>query len=517
LSLPQISVTREALLVDGKVTPIRAVSYSISYPGVANRREVPLSIIDNDFRDIKAAGFNAIRSYEPWPFEILDLLEAHDLYLIESIVHIDDSTNFDSEEELREIIDRAVSVVRLHRCRKSVLLWSLWNDAPFNWGTAGGNVVSRYSETTVTTFLKRLYNAVKAIDSLHPITASNVVNARFFEIGMDVVDIIGINTYLGIYDWVTQSYSHQLGEELVLRLKNLSDKYGKPIWISEMGFATVPSMNNQSHVIPQQIRLVSLNGFIGYSIFQWHDDWSKASMQSDAPLHIEANWGLRDAYRRPKPGFDNVVEAIQKPQGILASKNNDTIEWKAVISNQSDIFKGAQLLDDFSYSDNESLRLAYSDKSLGYAHAYFSLCKSTEDGKNALKIRFVPEDYGSWLLASKKLSIPIDISKFTTISVRGRSAGKPLNVSLCFRLRDGRVFRSIPLPFSMQETTTYLLPISSLLPDWLLNGRGSLLDLGQVFQTGEIDHFGFRINDVANFETPGAVSDIVIESAMLLK
>ena len=514
--LPEISISKGFLSINGEKTLLRAVSYSISYPGAKKRSDVSLSIIDKDLRDIKAAGFNAIRSYEPWPNEVLDLIEAHDLFLIEGIVHLDDSTNFDSEEELEEVIDNAVSIVRLHRCRKSVLFWSLWNDAPFNWGTSGGNVVSRFGKATVTNFLKKLYDAVKAEDQ-RPITASNVINAHFFEIGMDVVDIIGVNAYLGIYDWVTQSYSHQLGKELIIRLKNISTTYNKPIWISEMGSASVPPRNSLSSVIPQQISLISENDFIGYSIFQWNDDWSKAGGLLEPSSHIEANWGLRDAFRQPKPGFDEVVEAIRGSRDITVKSYEESPGWRATTNEESYTTKEAQVVDDFSYSDNKLLRLAYSEKNLGNAHALFSLIKSTQPGKNAFKIRFVPEDYGSWLLTSKNVSDPIDISKFRTLALRIKSVGKPVNISISLRLQDGRVFRSAPLPLSIQNTTTHLLPTSSLFLDWLSNDVNPASNSDLMFSVGVIDRIGFRINDIANFETPGAASEIVIESITLLK
>lgn len=512
-----VTVVDNTLLINGKVTQIKAVSYSISYPGAKNTAEVPLSIVDKDFKDIKAAGFNAVRSYEPWSPELIDLLEANGLYLIEGVIHIDDSTNFDSEDELQEVIDRAVSVVKNHRCRKPILFWSLWNDAPFNWGLSGGNVVSRFGEATVSSFLKKLYKAVKSVDGQHPITASNVANAKHFEIGMDVVDVIGINAYLGVYDWVTQSYSNQLGEELVLRLKGLSTKYRKPIWISEVGSASVSSTNDQGDVIPQQIRLLYNSGFIGYSIFQWHDDWSKVGGLNEPPSHIEARWGLRDAYRKPKAGYDRIVKAVREPQNFTSISNEHKFEQFAATEAPLEELKDATALDSISYLDSNALRQAYSEKSMGYSHAFFSLSKTTSGFKQAFKMRFVPEDFGSWLLTSRKVSVPLDISSYTTIAVRVGVIGNPTNVSIFIKMQDGRVYRSNPLPLSIPKTTTYLLPISSLFIDWLSSGERILSSSSILQPSGKIDRLGFRVNNVANYEVIGVETQINIEGVMLLK
>lgn len=511
-SAPRVSVSGQTLLINDQSVPLRAVAYSISYPGVHSAIDVPLSIVEKDFHDIKMAGFNSIRTYEPLPPHLLDLLEKSGLFIIQGVAHIDDSTNFDSEEELQEIIDRAVAIVKRDRCRHSILFWSLWNDAPFNWGSSGGNIVSRYGTKTIHKFLTRLYDAVKDADPNHPITASNVLNARFFEIGMDVIDIIGVNAYIGIYDWVTQSFSNELGANLVDRIKNLSDKFGKPIWISEMGYASIPSKNTQAIVIPQQIGMASQR-VLGYSIFQWHDDWSKGGSFLREPSNIEAHWGLVDAFRKPKPSFSAIVAAIKGYQIISEplKENLSHIEASAVyrITNPESL-----MLDDFSYSTNQHLRSAYSRQSIGNAHFRISLQSANDSSKKYMNIRFVPEEYGSWLLISRSLLTPFNINGFRSVKITIRSDGHAMNFSLNLYSPDGRVFRSPPLPLSIPVTTTYSIPLKDFVLD-LLSGPQSLDPEQQPLK--KIEGFGFRLNDVANFESPGTPANFYIENVALEK
>jgi len=507
--VPQVEITQNAITINGHKTMLRAVSYSL--PKSWDGSSIELAEIDHDLAAIKAAGFNAVRSYEPWPEEVLDLIELRSLYLVEAVVHIDDSTNFDSDEEANEVIARALSIVARDRCRPSIVLWSLWNDAPFNWGTSGGNAVSRYGYPVINSFLRRLYDAVKERNPERYITGANVLNARHAEVGMDVVDVIGVNAYLGIYDWLTQSYSQALAEDLVFRLKALSKKYGKPIWISEMGAASVPAPLEPTYFIPQQIELVQKGGFFGYSIFQWRDDWSKVGPASEAPFHIEANWGLLDARRQRKAGFRYIaaaVSGIKEQNPILAETR---IAWHEIPSSPCLPAMTCETLDNFSYADSGELRRAYGKKHLGYAHAFLTQAKAEQDGRPALKIRFVPEDFGAWLLISRTLTHAIDARRFQNITVRLATAGAPMNVSVTVKLRDGRVFRSLPLLISNTQMKTYLLPLKGMLLDWVSNGHARIFDPTLLSLNGTVVDIGFRINDVANFEAPGVPAEILVE------
>ena len=99
-----------------------------------------LQLVRHDFTAIKKAGFNAVRGYEPLTPEVLQVAEDEGLLVVQALVHLSDDTNYDSDDELRDVIARVRQIVIRDRCRRNIALWSLWNDAPFNWGAVNGGV-----------------------------------------------------------------------------------------------------------------------------------------------------------------------------------------------------------------------------------------------------------------------------------------------------------------------------------------------------------------------------------------
>lgn len=270
---------------------IKGIAYSPAYPKIAKFEDIPISILEDDFKKMKEAGVNTIRTYRPLPPKLLDLADKYGIMVIQTVAWPDDGTDYNSKEELERLKSKAIEIVKRDKDRPCILMWSLWNDAPFQFGTKGGNVIPRYSFNQVDTFLKEIYLAVKSVDDKHPITASNVLNSISYQLGFDFLDVIGINIYIGISDWFDGNFDLELAEQAIKRLQRISLDYNKPVFISEAGYSSFCKGYSQAKALDAQIKL-AYEHTAGIIIFQWADEWDKAGNAEALDSNIEEHWGI---------------------------------------------------------------------------------------------------------------------------------------------------------------------------------------------------------------------------------
>lgn len=502
--LVPVVTNNEGLIVRGAATRLRAVAYTT--PRIAGSDVEDLGLVRDDFAAIRKAGFNAVRSYEPLLPAVLDAAENEGLFVVQALIHLSDETNFDSEDELREVIHQVQRVVARDLCRPAVVMWSIWNDAPFNWGSSGGNVVERFGAHTVHRFLRRVRDAVRSMDTSRPLTAANVLNAKHAEIGMDLLDVIGVNVYLGVFDWPQQKYSHALANETVVRVKRLSQKYRKPVWISETGISSIPDADPAETVVPAQLRLIDKAGFAGFALFQWRDDQSKASNGAQPSLDIESNWGLQTVRRVPKPVLYEIASTLrgsaERSEGVVLTTQDP---W-ATIDADSQQMSQSRVLEDFRFDDSESVRAAYRVRSKGKCHVHYGSPGETGRRVDGMSLRYVPEDYGAWLILGRRFAKPIPLSRSERVVVGiHEHKGGSVNLVVIFGLTDGRTIRTPPLLLRSSKPQSYQLNLRELIA-----GNGMIGD------SVDIAEISFRLNDVANFENIGIPVQLVIKDIRLV-
>ncbi len=300
-----------AVLLPREEDIIKGVTYDLKYPGIRHYSQIPRKVYEEDFRSIKEAGINTIRIYGVPPEFILDLADAYEIDVIETIVFPGDWTDFDSPYQLQALKREAVRNIRRDRDRECIVAWSIWNDAPWTYGTGKGDVIRAYGRDTVNDFLRELYMTVKKHDPLRPVTAATLtVNEEAMSLGTDFLDILGYNVYLGVTDWTTGAYDPATAEETVAELEALAAQHEKPVVITETGYSTFWDTHNQGSVIKDQIAKVDrkLKGII---LFQWADDWSKAGTAEIQNEDVEEHWGIMTGKREPKPGYAAAQEMFK--------------------------------------------------------------------------------------------------------------------------------------------------------------------------------------------------------------
>lgn len=325
-----IRVKGKNIYVDGKKFYIKAVAYGYAYPGMnpdGTDAHADIALFEKDFQMIKEAGINTIRTYKPLPPKVLDLAEKYGLFVIEGVCHPYNATDFSSDSELDTLVNTAAAFIERDKSRKCILMWSLWNDAPWGW-SGKDSAFKNHSFKTVDDFLCRLIRRVKEVDDTHPVTAANTFAEGAQDLGAESLDVLGMNCYLGL---VThgKEFLKQDALEKITALRNLSKKYNKPVYISECGYSTfdVKNIEDQAKIIKKQLKAAK-NKLAGITVFEWADEWWKAGQPTVHDNHIEEHWGICDGYRAPKPGYYAVMEEFSevKDNSSGSFKNRVTLQ-----------------------------------------------------------------------------------------------------------------------------------------------------------------------------------------------
>ena len=141
---------------------------------------VPPAIVEWRVRQLKAMGCNAIRCSHGAPD--VTLLDACDRL---GILVMDENRNFNVSPDY---IEQLEWLVRRDRNRPSIILWSIFNEEPFQGSPVGYEMV------------RRAYAAVKKLDDSRPVTAA--MNAGMFApVNVSqAVDVVGFNYQHHAYD-----------------------------------------------------------------------------------------------------------------------------------------------------------------------------------------------------------------------------------------------------------------------------------------------------------------------------
>ncbi|MDD5681262.1 MAG: tetratricopeptide repeat protein [Candidatus Omnitrophica bacterium] len=282
---------------------IKGVTYDLKYPGISHYSQISPKVFEKDFKMMKEAGINTIRLYGVPPEFILDLADKYDIKVIVTIVFPGDWTDFNSPYQLQALKREAVRNINRDINRDCIYAWSIWNDAPWTYGSGRGDAIRAYGKEKVEKFLNGLYECVKKHDPLRPVTAATLtLNDESKRLGAGFLDILGYNIYLGVTDWRDGNYDPEVSKKMVDDMVSLSREYKKPVIIAETGYSTYWTREQQQHVISDQLEKVDRK-LAGVILFQWADDWSKSGDVKKQSNDVEEHWGLLEGDRKPKGGY----------------------------------------------------------------------------------------------------------------------------------------------------------------------------------------------------------------------
>jgi len=266
---------------------VRGVTYGAFRPDPDGNEYHDLDRIEQDFAQMVANGFNAVRiPHTMPPRHLLDAAQRHGLKVM---------VGLSAEQYVGYLIDRkkAPNIEELIRTKvrgcaghPGLLCYAIGNEIP-------APTVRWLGRRRVERYLERLYRIVKAEDPEGLVTYVNYPTTEYLQ--LPFLDLGCFNVYL--------ESTERLGAYLA-RLHSIAGD--RPLIMSEIG---LDSLRNgepaQAEALYAQLRAVSEAGAAGAFVFAWTDEWHRAGAEVD-----DWAFGITDRQRRPKPALASVAQAF---------------------------------------------------------------------------------------------------------------------------------------------------------------------------------------------------------------
>lgn len=283
--LVDVAVSGTRLTLNGEPIFIKGVNWHVDDPevGAAYR----LEHFQRDFDLMGSAGANFVRfSHYPRHPEAYRLTDQLGLMVMDEAPNYwMDRLSFQYQLEDGLSLTYVQSMVWNHMNHPSVILWSILNESET--GVRGG--------LAARSFIEQLADAVRTLDlSGRPVTYAS--NHHRDDIGLNFVDVIGINEYFGFFYGVHQ--------DLGPYLDYLHSRYpNKPILITEFGDWAVYGSSRQTTqgltFLAHWEQMLERSDFVVGGIW-WVFADHKSRHQPDSAIPYISTMGMVDRHRRPK-------------------------------------------------------------------------------------------------------------------------------------------------------------------------------------------------------------------------
>ncbi len=319
--------------VAGEPFFINAVGWDPARPGeVPWKRRFVREEVDADFRRIRAAGFNTIRTWAPLRDEELQLAAQNDLRVLQGIWTPPDG-DFRDPGMRRRVLDTVARAVETSRWSPAVIGYLVLNEP-------SAKAVAQAGLDESVAWLREIVATVRALDPGAPIGYASWPGMEALDDGL--LDFAAFN----LYPHRPRAAMDDLGIAPYTRLLRDSVARGRPFLVSEFGISVSPGTRDgrggatEEQQAQQLVALASTFascGVAGTVVFQWNDGWWK---NHDAPgdeLTHDADdpeeWfglirfsGLSDRLGTPRPALSALTRynraVLMEPRDGEASSAN---------------------------------------------------------------------------------------------------------------------------------------------------------------------------------------------------
>ena len=232
----EIEVKGNALYLNGEKIFLRGFGKHEDFPVHGRGLNLPLMI--KDFALMNWVGANSFRtSHYPYAEEILDYADQKGILVISELPSVNLDFRSVSDQTLSSHLVALEAQVARDKNHPSVIIWSLANEP----GYLGE---PEYKSEKAHHYWQTVCAKTRELDATRPVTLANVGRIGVDDPAFDYVDLISINRYYGWYDMPGQL--ERAGQRLKQELNDISEKYNKPILVSEFGADTLAGAHSTS-------------------------------------------------------------------------------------------------------------------------------------------------------------------------------------------------------------------------------------------------------------------------------
>ena len=275
---------------------VRGVTYGPFRPEANGCEYHTPELVEADFRQMRACGLNALRTYTQPPRWLLDLAHQFGLRVLVGLPWEQHVTFLDQGRRARDIRNRIRSGVRACAGHPAVLGYAVGNEIP-------APLVRWYGHRPVERYLQQLYCAAKDQDPEGLVTYVNYPSTEYLE--LPFLDFVAFNVYLE---------SAERLRTYLARLQNLAED--RPLLLAEAGLDSLRHGEaGQAETLAWQTQLAFTAGCAGLFVFSWTDEWHRGGLD----IH-DWQFGLTTTARQAKPALQAVAQALaQLPMAPAAS------------------------------------------------------------------------------------------------------------------------------------------------------------------------------------------------------
>ena len=266
---------------------IKGVTYGTFRPDENGRQFPDEATVDQDFRQMAAAGINCIRSYTIPPKSLLNAAQRHNLKVMVGLAWEQHITFLEKRSIYTAIIKRVREDAVQCRSHPAILCFAIGNEIP-------AGIVRWYGKKRIESFLQKLYTEVKKVSPETLITYVNYPTTEYLH--LDFLDFCCFNVYL--------ETPEKLGG-YITRLQNLCGD--KPLVMAEIGLDSRRNgEEKQAAVLQWQVKTIFEKGCAGMFVFAWTDEWWRGGSDIE-----DWDFGVVTREREHKPALTAVSKAFE--------------------------------------------------------------------------------------------------------------------------------------------------------------------------------------------------------------